>query len=131
MKRLNRIALGLGALIALAAPATASAALSTPLPDTAPIPAPSSSVLTQGLMSPMAAIIGNREVCVVDTWVRESDLSHVKGVLYKGDIMTVDRYADGSGNTWAVGTAHTQAGDKYGYVLYNSHTFKNTNGNCV
>jgi hypothetical protein len=47
--------------------------------------------------------------------------------------MTVDRYVTTStGGTWAVGTAHTRGhGDVYGYVVYNTHTFRNSRGHCV
>jgi hypothetical protein len=67
-----------------------------------------------------------RTVCAQDAWVRESDLSHVKGVLYRGNTMTVDRYVWKStgASEWAVGTAHTTAGDVYGYVeVYPSNPF--------
>ncbi|WP_255950778.1 hypothetical protein [Streptomyces odontomachi] len=67
-----------------------------------------------------------RTVCAQDAWVRESDLSHVKGVLYYGNTMTVDRYVWKStgASEWAVGTAHTTAGDVYGYVeVYPSNPF--------
>jgi hypothetical protein len=103
------------------------------LPETAPLPPPSSGV---GSIIALFAPTGERQVCVHDTWVRASDLSHVKGILYYGDWMDVDRYTTSTnsktGNTtaWAVGTAHTRQGDVYGYVLYNSHTFR-TGGKCV
>lgn len=98
----------LAALGVLAAPAHATA--------------PASSHSSASVVAPKEV----RLVCATDAWVRESDLSHQIAILYHGDTMTVDRYVWKStgASEWAVGTAHTQTGDHYGYVeVYPSNPF--------
>jgi phage tail protein X len=61
---------------------------------------------------------GTHTVCAQSAWVRQSDLSHQIGILYKGNTMTIDRlvWKTNHDSEWAYGTAHTSAGNVVGYV---------------
>ncbi len=88
---------------------------------------PTASKAAPGSVSAAPALATEvRSLCATDAWVRASDLTQPIGVLYNGDTMTIDRYVwKSTGDSeWAVGTAHTRAGDKYGYVeVYPSQPF--------
>lgn len=74
----------------------------------------------------LALAATTRKVCADSAWVRQSDLSHVIGILYRGDTMAVERYVwKSNGNSqWAYGTAHTRQGNRVGYVeVYPSNPF--------
>lgn len=134
MRNLRCAALVAGLFMAVGS--IASAAADTPVPTAAPAAtsAAAAGFFTSALMSPMAAIIGERQVCVTSVAVRDSDLSHVNSYLYYGDFMNVQDYVaklTNPGDVFAKGIAHARVGDHFGYVAYNSHTFRNTNGNCV
>ena len=74
-----------------------------------------------------AGTTGNHYLCHSAS-VRHSDRAHVIGYAQAGDRMNVERYSEftnsqGGHSWWAVGTAYTEAGALYGYVLYDSSTF--------
>ncbi len=109
--------------VGVAAVGAAAPAAVTPAPAT-PIPL-GPGLVPAGMMSALAAT-GDRTVKATSALVRQSDLSHVIGVLYRTDHMYVERYAHKTTNpnaVYAVGTAHTRQGDVYGYVVYNGDLF--------
>jgi hypothetical protein len=114
----GRIIAGLACVACFVTPVAGASGAVPALPSTLSIPA----AAPLGPLAADTSPLGDRTVCDESSWVRASDLSTVLGILYSGNTMDVDRYVVSKGNWWAVGTAHTNEGDVYGYVL-DSGTF--------